>query len=335
MTAIAISGGVDSAVAAYECTRLGHTCIGVTMRLPCGDTSGAENIAKQLGIPLHIWDARPDFEQWVIEPFAHEYLHGRTPNPCIACNSRIKFGGLARFAEGLGADKLATGHYARVKPLDHRFFVQKAHDTQKDQSYYLYGLSQAQLQAVLFPLGGYTKAQVREIARQQGFANADSPESQDICFVPDGDYASFINQKTPCVQPGLFTDTAGHIIGQHKGHIHFTVGQRKGLGIAWHTPLYVLEKDAQTNTVILGEDKLLFSDTLTAAACSWSIPAPAAPFRARARIRCRQREAEVTITPLGADGASFRFDQPQRAIAKGQHVVVYDDDIVIGGGVIA
>jgi tRNA-specific 2-thiouridylase len=336
VVAVALSGGVDSAVAAYECLRLGYECIGVTMRLPGGSTRGAEAVARQLGIPLHICDVREEFTHHVIKPFADDYIGGGTPNPCISCNKEIKFGVCAQFGITMGAAHFATGHYARIRQIDGRFYIQKARDENKDQSYYLYGLRQTQLRRVIFPLGGLTKPEVREIARRQGFLNAETPESQDICFIPQGGYAEFIRNLTKSdFLPGNFTDANGSAIGRHKGHIHYTVGQRKGLHIPWRSPLYVLRKDAETNTVVLGGDMDLLSRGLDAVECNWLIPAPTEAFRVRARIRSRQNEQWATVTPTSESTARFVFDEPQRAVARGQHVVAYDGDTVIGGGVIA
>jgi tRNA-specific 2-thiouridylase len=229
---------------------------------------------------------------------------------------------------------LATGHYAKVNEENGRFLLKKALDSEKDQSYYLYGLSQEQLKHIKFPLGDFTKREVREIARGRGFANAEKPESQDICFIPDGGYAAFL-EKSHTFEPGDFLDIKGNKLGRHKGLARYTVGQRKGLGIAWSSPLYVREKDAVANTIILCENDGLFSDRLEAYDCNWIVPVSDEPFRGKARIRYRQKEQWATVSPAPGNTAKIVFDEPQRAIAKGQHVVVYNGDIVVGGGVIA
>jgi tRNA-specific 2-thiouridylase len=335
--AIALSGGVDSAVAAFECIGMGFECIGVTMKLPGTDGTGASTIAEQLKIPLHIFDACGDFQEKVIKPFAEGYIKGGTPNPCVDCNREVKFGALLAFAQSLGAEKMATGHYARVLYENERYRLKKAADLKKDQSYYLYNLGQGELSKILFPLGKYTKTQVRDIARKHGFINAEASESQDICFIPDGDYAGFIEEHTGfCAEAGVFTDLSGKILGQHKGHIHYTIGQRKGLGIAAAAPLYVLDKNPCTNTVTLGGEADLYSNELNLIQCNWHVSFSGEPsFRAKARLRYRQSEQPATVLLFENNKARIKFDEPQRAIAKGQHAVVYDGDTVLGGGVIA
>jgi tRNA-specific 2-thiouridylase len=333
--AVALSGGVDSAVAASECIRQGYECIGVTMRIVDNEVSGAQRIADRLGIPFNIFDARDEFERKVIKPFTEGYINGVTPNPCVDCNREMKFGKLLDFALGLGANYLATGHYARVKKNNDRFMLLKAFDENKDQSYYLYRLTQKQLSRTMFPLGEMLKPTVRDLALQKGLINTTTPESQDICFIPDGDYAAFIEdytKKSP--EPGDFIGIDGNILGRHKGLIHYTVGQRKGLGIAWKFPLYVCAKNAETNTVTLCEDNALFSNTLSAIKCNWITPAPTEPFKAKTRIRYRQTEQWAMVTPTPDNSMQIIFNEPQRAIAKGQHVVIYSEDTVLGGGVI-
>jgi tRNA-specific 2-thiouridylase len=333
--AVALSGGVDSAIAVYLCKQRGYDCVGVTMGLPDNDISGAEAVAERFDIPLITIDACSIFAEKVITPFASGYIKGETPNPCVECNRDIKFDFLQRSVmEKENTDYFATGHYTQVIEKNGRFLLKKAADESKDQSYYLYQLKQEQLEKTVFPLGGYLKKEIKEIARELNLFNANKPESQDICFIPDGSYGDYIRAMGHDSIPGNFCDINGNIIGQHKGLVRYTVGQRKGLGLSWHSPLFVHAKDAETNTIILCTNEQLFSDTLTAHTCNWLIETPADVFRAKARIRCRQNEQWATITPTSNDTFNVQFDEPQRAAAKGQHVVLYDEDLIIGGGVI-
>ena len=262
-----------------------------------------------------------------------------TPNPCIDCNRFLKFSALLDKARELGCEYIASGHYARREqdPETGRFILRKGLDPTKDQSYVLYAMTQDQLAHTLFPLGTYTKKEIRQIAQEQGFINADKPDSQDICFVPDGDYASFIEQYTgQASEPGDFVDKEGKVLGKHKGQIHYTIGQRKGLGIAYECPLYVIDKDIASNTVILGPNDALFQKALLAENCNLiAIDKLEAPLRVTAKTRYRQKDVPAVIEPLADGKIKVTFDEPQRAITPGQAVVFYDGDYVVGGGIIA
>jgi len=348
---IAMSGGVDSAVAALLTKQMGFDCIGITMRLFSNDDAGvsqksccsledaadAEQAANRLGIPFYVFNLAEDFKKQVIERFVSGYQQGSTPNPCIDCNRYIKFERLFSRASQLGMDYVVTGHYAQIEydTASERFLLKKAVDVSKDQSYVLYAMTQDQLRRTMFPLGGMTKAEARKIAASHGFANAKKPDSQDICFVRDGDYASFITQYTgkDC-QEGEFLDKSGRVLGRHKGHIRYTVGQRKGLGIALGKPMYVCAKNPEQNTVTLCDGSELFTHAFYAQDFNWiSINVPASAIRVKARVRYSQREQWATAQVSG-DRVRIEFDAPQRAIAKGQAVVLYDEDIVVGGGTI-
>lgn len=348
---IAMSGGVDSSVAAYLAKQQGYDCIGVTMKLfdktaalpsPAGDDIGdARSVAKMLGIPHQVVDLSKDFEQQVISRFVETYCSGATPNPCVDCNRYIKFGQLFARAKELGADFIVTGHYARVEydPPLARYLLKKGKDASKDQSYVLYSLGQEQLRRTMLPLGELTKADIRAIAADKGFINADKQDSQDICFVPDGDYAGFIERYTGQVEEGGdFVDIDGNALGRHKGQIRYTVGQRKGLGLSFPVPMYVHSKDVDKNTVTLCEDKGLFSWMLEAEGFNWiacdGFDAMGSPLRVKVKVRYRHAEQWATAAPSDFGRVRIEFDEPQRAITKGQAVVLYDGDVVVGGGTI-
>ncbi len=347
----AMSGGVDSSVAAYLMKEKGFDTIGVTLRLFDNEDAGindktccsledvedAKSVAMRLGIKHYTFNFRDDFADTVIARFIDAYENGRTPNPCIDCNRFIKFRRLMERAKQLDYDHVATGHYARVEKCGDRFLLKKGIDADKDQSYVLYCLTKEQLRHIILPLGTLEKSEVREIAEAQGFVNAKKRDSQDICFVPDGDYAGFIEryaQKTyPC---GAFTDMEGNVLGEHKGIIRYTIGQRKGLGLALPKPMYVCRTDLESNTVILGDNSDLFSTELEAedinlTACD-SIETP---IRVSAKIRYSQKEQPATAVQTDEDRIKVVFDEPQRAVTPGQAVVLYDGDTVIGGGVIS
>lgn len=349
---IAMSGGVDSSVAAYLISQQGYETVGVTMKLhndesqaqaeasccTSDDIEDARSVAGKLGIPYHVYNYSDNFTEHVISRFVDAYRNARTPNPCIDCNRYIKFDRLVKTAIELGFDYVVTGHYA-VTEYDEasgRYLLKKAVDESKDQSYVLYSLSQEQLSHILFPLGSMSKQEVREIADKLDFINADKPDSQDICFVPDGDYARFIEEWCGLkFENGNFVDLQGNVIAQHKGIINYTIGQRKGLGIAAKAPYYVVGKNLETNEVILGSNDDLFSSTLTATDVNFiSVEKLTAPMRVRAKVRYKQKETDATISPLENGDVSVVFDEPQRAIASGQAVVFYDGDIVVGGGTI-
>ena len=341
---VGMSGGVDSAVSALLLKQSGYEVIGVTFRLWTGEGSfieesiaDAKSICDRIGIEHRTLDLEESFHSDVIGYFIDTYQKGATPNPCVQCNRCIKFPKMLALADELGIPYVATGHYARVEKADDgQYVLKKAVEEQKDQSYFLYSLGQPTLSRVLFPLGEYTKAQVREIAEKHGFVNARKRDSQDICFVPGGDYASFIEGYTgQTTSEGDFLDSEGRVLGKHKGAIRYTVGQRKGLGIALGEPAFVLGKDMQKNTVTLGRDEQLFCDTLTACECSFvSGNVPIQPFGAQVKIRNTQKQQSATVAPIDSTHFLVKFDTPQRAISKGQAVVLYDGDTVIGGGII-
>lgn len=342
---IAMSGGVDSSVAAYLMVREGYSCAGATMKLHSQgeqaccteqDVSDARRVCEKLGMEFSVCDFSGDFEREVIERFVTAYENGYTPNPCIDCNRYLKFGRLYRLAEEMGCDFIVTGHYARISQReDGRWLLRKAADPTKDQSYVLYSLTQEQLAHTKFPLGEYAdKEQVRNIAREQGLINADKKDSQDICFVPDGDYAGFIRRFSGKEYPvGDFLDEDGNVVGQHKGIICYTIGQRKGLGLSFAQPMYVSAKSLADNTVTLATEDALYTDRLTACDFNWiSMDAPREPVRVNAKTRYRAKEAAATVVAATDGTVSVVFDEPQRAITSGQAVVLYDGDTVVGGG---
>ena len=348
---IAMSGGVDSSVAAWLMKRDGYDCMGVTMRLFAGedscerkghtccsldDVEDARSVARQLGIPYFVFNFTEDFGTQIMDRFVCAYENGFTPNPCIDCNRYMKFEKLMKRAKELDYDYVVTGHYARIEEQDGKFLLKKAIDEKKDQSYVLYSLTQEQLAHTLFPLGGMTKPQIREMAEEQGLINARKHDSQDICFVPDGDYAGFIERYTGRnFEPGNFVDQEGHVLGQHKGIICYTIGQRKGLGLALQEPMYVCRIDPKTNTVVLGRDRDLWSKELTAKDFHWiSGEVPTGTQRIKAKIRYRHQEQWANAEITGPDSIHLVFDEPQRAITCGQSVVLYDGDVVVGGGTI-
>ena len=350
---IAMSGGVDSSVACLLLLEKGYSCIGATMYLfskeklfsreslcaTVGEDSTAEDakaVADRLGIPWQLCRLEKEFDDHVLAPFATCYEAGGTPNPCVLCNQHLKFGALIDQSLAMGCDFLATGHYARIERKNGRYLLKKAADISKDQSYVLYTLTQKQLAHVLFPLGGLTKEEVRTMAFAHGFGNAGKKDSQDICFVPDGDYAAAIIRYTGKEYlEGNFVDRTGHKLGQHKGFIRYTIGQRKGLGLALSEPMYVCEKRPETNEVVLGRNDDLFSSALDADHVNWiAFDPPMHPVKAAAKVRYNQVESPATITVTGEGKAHVVFEEPQRAIAPGQSVVFYDGDYVLGGGVI-
>ena len=346
---IAMSGGVDSSLAAKLTADAGYQCIGCTMKLydnadagkaasrtccSLEDVEDARGVAYQLGMPYYVFNFTEDFRRCVIEHFADSYRRGVTPNPCIDCNRYLKFDRLLKRAETLGCDCLVTGHYARIERENGRYVLKKALDASKDQSYVLYMLTQAQLSRLRFPLGALRKTEVRATAAQNGFLNADKPDSQDICFVPDGDYSRVVELHGGPARPGDFVDREGRVLGRHKGIIHYTVGQRKGLGLSLPEPMYVCRICPDTDQVVLGRDAELWSRSFTVRDMNWiSGEAPGAPFRCKVRVRYRQTEQWAEVSPTES-GAEITFDRPQRAITPGQAAVLYDGDTVLGGGVI-
>ena len=336
---IAMSGGVDSCTAAWLMQQAGYECIGCTMLLHhagvSDDAADAKKACTRMQMQHHLLDCRTDFHSAVIAPFVQYYQAGKTPNPCLSCNRCMKFGRLMQEADALGCDTLVTGHYARVEAAaDGSFLLKKAADPAKDQSYVLYMLTQAQLRRVRFPLGELSKSEVREIAAAQGYVSAHKSESQDICFVPDGNYAAVIEAETHThAAPGDFIDRNGNVIGQHAGIIHYTIGQRRGLGIALGAPAYVCGIDAERNRVIIGSNDDLFTDTVYLQGVRWIAGTPPeAPVRCAAKIRYRHREQPAVLEFTGEDTAILRFDAPQRAITPGQAAVFYDGETVLGGG---
>lgn len=335
---LAMSGGVDSSVAAHIIQKDGFDCIGATILL-CGDhgVADAQSVAARLGIPFYTFDHITDFQHLVVEQFIRCYEAGDTPNPCVTCNQRIKFDALLKRALEMDCDFLATGHYARILPGENgRALLYKAKDLSKDQSYFLACLNQHQLCHSKFPLGELTKEQVREIAQAQGFSNAEKKDSQDICFIPGGDYKAFMERYTGKTYPtGNYLDKTGKIVGKHQGAVGYTIGQRKGLGIALGAPAYVTGKNMQDNTVTVGTDEDLYKSTLIAD--NWNfIPFDRLekPIDIKARIRYRHTEQPATVYPMENGQVRVVFAQPQRAITTGQAVVLYDGDMVIGSGTI-
>ena len=348
---VAMSGGVDSAVSAYLIKQK-HEALGVTMKLHdetdnliygenscCSnqDIADAKSVCDLVGIPHEVHDFGASFKECVIKDFIDCYKNGSTPNPCVVCNRKIKFEALLKLALERGYDAIATGHYARIeKRSDGRYLLKKALDLSKDQSYVLYSLTQDQLAHTLFPLGEMTKQEARQMAESIGFTNARKHDSQDICFVPDGDYVSFIERTTgENFEKGDFVDLYGKVLGKHEGIIKYTIGQRKGLGIAFGEPIYVVKKDISTNSVILGKNSDLFATTLTATNINLiSCNKITEPIRVKAKIRYNQKEQPATVYQIDNQRIKVVFDEPQRAITKGQSVVLYDGDIVVGGGII-
>ena len=346
---IAMSGGVDSSVAALLMQRAGYDCMGVTMKLYEGesvsdktcctadDAQDAKAVALRLGMPHYVFNFTEDFDRQVIRRFVEVYEAGDTPNPCIDCNRYLKFFRLWERARALGCDYIVTGHYARVEQRrDGRWLLKKGLNEDKDQSYVLYTLTQEELARTRFPLGGMSKAEVRTLAEENGLVNAKKRDSQDICFVPDGDYGAFIRGYTGKDYPaGDFVDESGKVLGKHTGMIGYTIGQRRGLGVSGGRKLYVCQKRMEENTVVLADNDRLFSRRLLARDINL-IPFDGLdkPLRCKARIRYKHAEQPATVTQIGQDMIEVVFDEPQRAITTGQAVVLYDDDLVLGGGTI-
>lgn len=344
---IAMSGGVDSSVAAYLMKEAGYDCIGVTMKLydnedigmeqektccSLSDIEDARSVAVKLGIPYYVFNFKADFKEKVIDNFIESYRCGMTPNPCIECNRHLKFAHLWQKARELQCDVVVTGHYARITEDGQGYHLLKGKDSAKDQSYVLYSLTQEQLAHTCFPLGGYTKEEIRRIAEEQGFFNAAKKDSQDICFIPDGDYRSFIEKTTgQSSQPGDFVDKDGNVLGTHKGYYCYTIGQRRGLGISAPQSLYVTEIRPEENKVVLGSNDDLFHSHLTADNFNWIEEVrPDEVIKARIRYHQVEKEATARVTQDGRVGVDFL--EPQRAITKGQSVVLYRGDAVVGGG---
>ena len=348
---VAMSGGVDSSVVAGLLKEKGCEVIGMTMQIwdyssftdQHGDSSGtccslddvydARRVAEELNIPFYVVNFEKQFEAAVIDRFCEDYFSGLTPNPCILCNQILKFEILLHRSLELEADYLVTGHYAQVLFEQGQFLLKKGFDRTKDQSYFLFTLTSKQMQHVRFPLGGMTKAEVRNHASRLGLKVAEKPESQDICFVPDGNYIRFLEeQRGPGKMDGDIVHVNGEILGRHRGTYRYTVGQRRGLGLSWPDPLYVVEIDARKRRVIVGERPFLSSTTCYLFDVNWHIEIPKAPFKAACKIRYRHKEAPALITPLASGGTKVVFDTPQFGITPGQAAVFYDQDRVLGGG---
>lgn len=348
---VAMSGGVDSSVTAAMLKERGYEVIGVTMQiwpdsLPASQSEGgccslsavedARRVASRLDIPYYVLNFADVFENQVIRYFCDEYKKARTPNPCIKCNQLIKFDLLLRKALQLEADYLATGHYARVVEFNGRYTLAKAKDQQKDQTYNLFTLTQEQLEHILFPLGDYTKPEVREIAAEIGLAVAKKPDSQEICFIPDNNYQQFLREYDGGHdRPGLIVDTKGRVLGRHQGLSYYTIGQRKGLGVSVGHPVYVVDLDAEKNLVVLGEKEENLASSLLADELNWmAVPDLQKPLRVKAKIRYRSPAAEAVLKPAAHGLVQVDFSEPQRAITPGQAVVFYQDDLLVGGGFI-
>lgn len=344
---VAMSGGVDSSVTAALLREQGHEAIGITMKLwspapvaehlaSCGSQDAiadARRVAEHLQIPFHAVNFEAEFQRAVIDQFCDQYFAGRTPNPCVICNQLLKFDLLQRKARELNADFMATGHYACIDRQGDRYLLRKGRDRHKDQSYFLFTLSQEQLAFTLFPLGNLSKDEVRGHAERFNLPVAHKAESQDICFIPDGDYVRFLEQERGAGRhDGDIVHISGKVLGRHKGFYRYTVGQRKGLGIGWTSPLFVVGIDAEKNQVIVGEREYLSRNELLIDGCNWSIEPPVEPFKTYCRIRYRHQEVPATVEALPDRQARVVFAEPQKGITPGQAAVFYDDDMVQGGG---
>jgi tRNA-specific 2-thiouridylase len=349
---VLMSGGIDSSLAAYILKKAGYEIIGCTMRLflckkkssekQCcspDDINEARRTAQQLGIKHYVVDRKNVFEKYVIENFISEYLQGRTPNPCIICNLKIKFDEMLKFAKGLGCNFIATGHYARIETRDEgrgtSYLLKKGIDETKDQSYFLYGLNQKNLPHILFPAGDYRKTEIREFAKKLKLKVADKKESQEICFVEDADYRRFLERRLPQIKPGKTVDTSGRVLGTHKGLPFYTVGQRRGLGLSVGAPVYVVKINSRKNEIVVGSKEELLSREFEVEKLSWTIALPKKfQIIANVKIRYRHKESKAKIYLMKNNTAKVVFEKPQMSITPGQAAVFYKKDVVLGGGII-
>ena len=348
---IGMSGGVDSSVAAYLLKEQGYEVIGITMRMAPNDPDEVENeggccglsavedarrVCDKIGIPFYVLNFKKSFKEKVIDKFVDEYIAGRTPNPCVECNKHLKFDELLRKAKGIGADYIATGHYAKIEKINDRWNLIKSDDDRKDQTYMLYNFTQDQLAHTLMPCGSYTKDKIREIAKEIGLAVHNKKDSEEICFVPDNNHGNFILKERPNdVKEGNFVDKDGKILGKHKGIVYYTIGQRKGLGLALGRPAFVTKINAEKNEVVIGVEDEIFRNGLIAKDVNFiSIDKLEEPLEVTAKVRYSAKPAKATLYPLKDGRVKVIFDDKQRAITKGQSVVFYDGNIVVGGGII-
>ncbi|AJA47697.1 tRNA-specific 2-thiouridylase MnmA [Clostridium pasteurianum DSM 525 = ATCC 6013] len=349
---VGMSGGVDSSVTAYLLKEQGYEVIGVTMQVwpedkeyeeregGCCSLSSVEDarrVAHKLGIPFYVMNFKDIFDEKVIQPFIQEYLSGRTPNPCIACNKFIKFDAFLEKAKSLGADYVATGHYAKIYKNDKgRYLIERSKDDKKDQTYVLYNMTQHQLEHTLMPCGDYSKDRIREIAKEIGLSVHNKKDSEEICFIPDNDHGAYIKRQRPeQVKEGNFVDSNGNILGRHKGIVYYTIGQRKGLGISLGKPVFVKDINILKNEVVLGSEEDIFKKSLIANEVNFiSFDKLDSPMKVQAKIRYASKATEATIYPLEDSKIKVTFEKPVRAITKGQSVVFYDGDLLLGGGII-
>ncbi len=346
-----MSGGVDSSVAAYLLKEQGYDVVGITMQIwqedkeyeeregGCCSLSAvddARRVAQKIGIPFYVLNFRDSFKRNVIDYFVDEYINGRTPNPCIACNKYLKFDELLQKARSIGAEYVATGHYAKIEERDGRFQLIRSEDDRKDQTYALYNLTQDQLEHTLMPCGEYTKDKIREIAKEIGLDVHNKKDSEEICFIPDNNHGRYICEAAPNkVREGNFVDKFGNVLGRHKGIVYYTIGQRKGLGLALGRPVFVTDINPLTNTVVVGPEEDIFKTDLVCKDINFiSIDKLEEPMEVEAKIRYSARPAKATISPMEDGKVKVSFEDKQRAITKGQSVVFYKGDLVVGGGII-